>query len=393
MKKNYDVVIIGGGVQGLSLAYNLARGGLHSVAVLDKCYPGSGASGRNGEMIRSAFGSREWIRLFDRSLQMWETLSRDLDFNVMFTRCGYLVLASTAEEFSLCQTNIKRQNEFSLRCRLVDATAVTDLIPALNPRLVFGGIFQKNGGIARHDAVVWAYARAARRLKVDILPATGAVDVMVESGKIAGVKTTQGDIETRILVNAAGAHAKQVADMAGVELPLEIFRLEMIVTEPLKPFLPVALSAPHIMGYMHQTARGEFAGGAEPENLSPYTGLKSTREATQDMARKFVLLFPGMYSAKLMRQWAGVVSKTPDRGPLLGVVEEVEGFLLNAGWGGYGFMGSPAGGKLMAELIINGKAPAEIRPFSLTRFATGDLITEPTIIGLAEDSAKQKAWK
>jgi sarcosine oxidase subunit beta len=224
-------------------------------------------------------------------------------------------------------------------------------------------------------------------LKVDIFPATEAVDIMVESGKVAGVKTSRGDIETRTVVNAAGAHAKKVANMAGVALPLDIFRLEMIVTEPLKPFLPVALSAPHIMGYMHQTARGEFAGGAEPENLSPYTGLKSTREATQDMARKFVLLFPGMHSAKLMRQWAGVVSKTPDRGPLLGVVEEMEGFILNAGWGGYGFMGSPAGGKLMAELIISGEVPTEIRPFSLTRFTTGDLITEPTIIGLAEDSA------
>ncbi len=384
MKKNYDVVIIGGGVQGLSLAYNLARGGLHSVAVLDKSYLGSGASGRNGEMIRSAFGSKEWIHLFDHSLQIWETLSCDLDFNVMFTCCGYLVLASTAEEFSMCQTNIRQQNEFGLNCRLVDAAAVAELIPALNPRLISGGIFQKNGGVARHDAVVWAYARAARRLKVDVLPAIEALDIIVQSGKVAGVKTSQGDIETRTVVNAAGAHAKQVAQMAGVELPLEIFRLEMIVTEPLKPFLPVALSAPHVMGYMHQTTRGEFAGGAEPKNLAPFTGLKSTTEATQDMARKFVMLFPGMHSARLMRQWAGIVSKTPDRGPLLGIVDEVEGFILNVGWGGYGFMGSPAGGKLMAELILSGEAPAEIRPFNLTRFATGDFIREPTIIGLAK---------
>jgi len=391
MKNNYDVVIIGGGVQGLSLAYNLARVGLHRVAVLEKSYLGSGASGRNGEMIRSAFGSKEWIRLFDRSLQIWETLSHDLDFNVMFTRCGYLVLASTPEELSLCRTNIKRQSEFGLGCRLVGADVITKLIPALNARIVTGGIFQKNGGVARHDAVVWAYARAARRLKVDIFPFTEAVDIIVKSRKVAMVRTTQGDIETRTVVNAAGAHAKQVANMAGVELPLEIFRLEMIVTEPLKPFLSVALSAPHFMAYMHQTARGEFAGGAEPENLSPFTGLKSTREAAQDMARKFVLLFPGMHSAKLMRQWAGVVSKTPDRGPLLGDVEGVEGFILNAGWGGYGFMGSPAGGKLMAELIVSGEAPVEIRPFSLTRFTTGDLITEPTIIGLAEDNPQQQA--
>jgi len=384
MKKKYDVVIVGGGVQGLSLAYNLARYGLHRVAVLEKSYIGSGASGRNGEMIRSAFASEEWIRLFDKSLRIWETLSGELDFNVMFTRHGYLILASTSEEMAACQNNIKRQNELGIGTRLVDAEEVINLIPALNTQVVTGGIFQSDGGFARHDAVVWAYARAARRLKVDICPFTEVIDIVVKSGKVLGVKTTQGDIETRTVVNAAGAYARRVAGMIGVELPLEIYRLEMMVTEPLKPFLRVALSSPHMMGYMHQTTRGEFAGGAEPENFSPYTGLKSTLVAAQDMARKFVFLFPGLYGARLMRQWAGVVSKTPDRGPLLGAVEEVEGFILSVGWGGYGFMGSPAGGKLMAQLIINGEAPAEIRPFSPKRFKTGELITESTIIGLAE---------
>ena len=388
MKKKYDVVIVGGGVQGLSLAYNLARGGLHRVAVLEKSYIGSGASGRNGEMIRSAFASEEWIRLFDKSLRIWETLSGELDFNVMFTRHGYLILASTSEEMAACQNNIKRQNELGIGTRLVDAEEVINLIPALNTQVVTGGIFQSDGGFARHDAVVWAYARAARRLKVDICPFTEVIDIVVKSGKVLGVKTTQGDIETRTVVNAAGAYARRVAGMVGVELPLEIYRLEMMVTEPLKPFLRVALSSPHVMGYMHQTTRGEFAGGAGSENLSPYTGLKSTRVAVQDMARKFVFLFPGLYGARLMRQWAGVVSKTPDRGPLLGAVEEVEGFILSAGWGGYGFMGSPAGGKLMAELIINGEAPAEIRPFSPKRFKTGELITESTIIGLAEKNVQ-----
>ncbi len=384
MKKKYDVVIVGGGVQGLSLAYNLARGGLHKVAVLEKSYIGSGASGRNGEMIRSAFASEEWIRLFDKSLRIWETLSGELDFNVMFTRCGYLVLASTSEEMAACQNNIKRQNELGLGTCLVDAEEVINLIPALNTQVVTGGIFQSDGGFARHDAVVWAYARAARRLNVDICPFIEVVDIVVKSGKVLGVKTTKGDIETRTVVNAAGAYAGRVAGMVGIELPLEIYRLEMMVTEPLKPFLRVALSSPHILGYMHQTTRGEFAGGTGFENPLPYTGLKSTRVAVQDMARKFVFLFPGLYGARLMRQWAGVVSKTPDRGPLLGAVEEVEGFILSAGWGGYGFMGSPAGGKLMAELIINGEAPAEIRPFSPIRFKTGELITESTIIGLAE---------
>ena len=137
------------------------------------------------------------------------------------------------------------------------------------------------------------------------------------------------------------------------------------------------------MCYMHQTARGEFAGGAEVEGRLPFLGLKSTGIALQTMARRFTNLFPGLSGARLMRQWAGVVSKTPDRGPLLGRVDEVEGFILSAAWGGLGFMGSPAGGKLIAELILTGEIPQEIRPFSLERFRTGKLIIEPTSVGLA----------
>lgn len=390
MKKSYDAVIIGGGVQGLSLAYNLALRGLKRIAVLEKSYIGSGASGRNGEMIRSAFGSEEWIRLFDTSLRIWETLSVELDFNVMFTRCGYLVLAATSDELSSYGKNSEKQNELGLSTRLADAGEVTDLIPALNPEMARGGIFQKDGGVARHDAVVWAYANAARRLAVDIFPFTEVIQVVVKSGRVTGVRTAKENISSRIVVNAAGAFASQVAKFAGLDLPLKVYRLEMIVTEPLKPFLQVALSSPHLMAYMHQTARGEFAGGAEPENLFPFTGLRNTWEAARDMARKFVMLFPGLHHAKLMRQWAGVVSKTPDRGPLLGAVEEVEGFYLNAGWGGYGFMGSPVGGRLMAELIAEGKAPADIRPFNPNRFRTGEEIMEPTIIGVAEEDVERQ---
>jgi sarcosine oxidase subunit beta len=174
--------------------------------------------------------------------------------------------------------------------------------------------------------------------------------------------------------------------MAGVNLPLDIYRLEMIVTEPLKPFLGVALSSPHFLAYMHQTARGEFAGGAEPADLQPHTGLRSTRGAVQDMARKFGRLFPGLRAARLMRQWAGVVAKSPDRGPLLGKTDGVKDFFVNVGWGGYGFMGAPAGGLLMAELIADGRTPDAMRPFAPDRFETGKTIFEPTIIGAAEDA-------
>lgn len=382
MRKSYDVVIVGGGVQGLSVAYNLARNGLRNIAVVEKSYLGSGASGRNGEMVRSAFGSKEYIRFYHKSLQLWETLSTELDFNVMFSRSGYLVLATTAEELESYRPHVDTQKKFGLKSHIMDAHEVRHLVPALNQELAAGGIFQPEAGSARHDAVVWAYARAARRLKAEIFPFTEVTDIVVKSGCVEGVKTASGDIQTQTVVNAAGAFAGKLAAMVNIELPINIYRLEMMVTEPLKPFLPVALSSPRLMSYMHQTARGEFAGGAEVEGRLPFAGLKSTSIAIQTMARKFTSLFPGLSAARLMRQWAGVVAKTLDRGPLLGRVDEVKGFILNAAWGGMGFMGAPAGGKLMADFIFTGDVPPEIKPFSPERFKTGKLVVEPTLVGL-----------
>ena len=197
MRKGYDVVIIGGGIQGLALAYYLARDGSQRVVVFEKNYLGSGASGRNGEMIRSAFGSREWIGLWDKSLQLWENLAAELGFNVMFTRHGYLVLAANPEEFEGCRRNKETQQEFGLSTSIMDAEDVTKLIPAINPDMVAGGLLQTNAGFARHDAAIWAYAGAARRLNVDIFPFTEVTDIVVKSGRVQAVKTSGGEVETR----------------------------------------------------------------------------------------------------------------------------------------------------------------------------------------------------
>lgn len=375
MHSSYDVVIIGGGVQGLSLAYNLAKKGLHSVAVLEKSYIGSGASGRNGEMIRSAFGSKEWIRLFNLSLQLWEKLSDELDFNVMFTRCGYLVLAAISDEIKAYRTFVDLQKSFGLDTRLINQDEVLHRIPAINPEMAAGGIFQPGGGFARHDAVLWAYEKAARRLRVDIIPFTEVKDIIIENNVVTCVKTTEGNIATRTVVNAAGGHAKKIAAMAGVELPTQVYRLEMLATEPLKPFLPVAVSSPHTLSYMHQTTRGEFVGGTETAHIAPVESIRSTGGAVQDMAGKFVHLFPGLSGVKLMRQWAGIVDMAPDASPVLGPVAGAKGFVLDCGWV-YGFMGAPAAGKLLADFILAGKMPSDIRPFNFNRFAEGKLIQD-----------------
>jgi sarcosine oxidase subunit beta len=380
MRKHYDIVIIGGGIHGLSLAYYLAREGSQRVAVFEKSYLGSGASGRNGEMIRSAFGSREWIGLWDKSLQLWENLAAELGFNVMFTRQGYLVLATNPEEFERLRKNQKTQHELGLTTSLLDRRDVMRLIPAINPDMVAGGLLQKNGGFARHDAAIWGYARAARRLGVDIFPFTEVTDIVVQSGRVRTVKTTGGEVETRTVVNAAGAHDRRIAQMAGLELPTVAHRIEIMVTEPLKPFLPKAVSSPGLLCYMHQSTRGEFIGGAEKDDFVPSTSMRNSLGTTCAIAAKYVRLFPQLAGVRMMRQWTGLISQTPDHAPIIGSVPDIEGFLLSVAWSGYGFMGGPGGGKALSEYILSGDLPPEIRPFNAQRFKTGKLVIEPAII-------------
>jgi sarcosine oxidase subunit beta len=380
MRKNYDVVIVGGGIHGLALAYYLARDSSRRVVVFEKNYLGSGASGRNGEMIRSAFGSRQWIALWDKSLRLWEDLAAELKFNVMFTRHGYMILATNNKEFESLKQNSITQHEFGLATVILEAGEVLKMIPAMNPDMVAGGLLQTNAGFARHDAAIWGYARAARRLGVDIFPFTEVTDIVVESGRVKAVKTSRGDVETETVVNAAGAHDQKIARMAGFELSAEVHRNEIMVTEPLKPFLPKAVSAPGILCYMHQSSRGEFIGGAEKDDFKPSLSMKNSLGTTCAIARKYVRLFPRLAGVRMMRQWTGLISSTVDHAPILGPVPQVQGFILSVAWGGYGFMGGPGGGKALAEYILSGQVPPEIRPFHSERFITGELVIEPAII-------------
>jgi sarcosine oxidase subunit beta len=245
--------------------------------------------------------------------------------------------------------------------------------------MVRGGIMQPDAGFARHDALLWAYMRAVRRLNVDIFSDTEVKDIKTENGRIKSVKTTRGKIETATVVNAAGGQAGHIAEMVGVQLPSDTYCLEMIVTEPLKPFLTPALASLNIMGYMHQSTRGEFSGGADQEKFEPTKSLKSTWLLTRDMAAKFVRLFPGLAGVRLMRQWGGLVDMTADIAPVLGPAPGVKGFLLDCGWV-YGFMGAPAGGKYLAEYILSGEMPPEIAPFGLERFSTGKLVYDQSLL-------------
>lgn len=375
----YDAVIVGGGLQGIALSYELAKRDFGRIAVLEARYPGSGASGRNGEMIRSAFATDEWVGLFDDSLRRWHTLSAELDFNVLFTKAGYLLLASTDAACKAGARNVVLQRRHGLRVELLDHDEVRALCPEMAPEMIAGGVLQTDAGFAHHDATLWAYAQAAARRGVEIHPYTTMTGFDVAAGAVRSVTTTRGEISTRVVVDAGGGQAREIALLAGVDVPVETLRLEAMVTEPLAPFLRPAVSCPAIMGYCHQTTRGEFVGGTEPDAPTPSMSIRSTLEGARDMATKFVRLFPGLAGVRMMRHWSGLVTQTADVAPILGRAPELEGFYIDCGWV-YGFVGAPAAAALMAELIATGATPPTLEPFGVERFASGRLIRETSLV-------------
>jgi sarcosine oxidase subunit beta len=384
LRRSYEVVIIGGGVHGLALAHGLADRGMRSVAVLEARWPGSGASGRNGELIRSAFGTVEWIRFYEHSVRLWHQLSAKLDFNVLFTPGGYTVIASNEDDLERCRSAVTRQRELAVRTRFVTGDEVRELVPAIAPEVALGGYHQSDGGYAHHDAVVWGYAQAAARMGVEIHPYTTVEQVLTDAGRVQGVVTNRGQTSAPIVVNAAGAFSREIAALAGVDLPVERYRIEALVTESLRPFMKPAISLISLHGYAHQTSRGEFVGGTEFALPDRSDSLRVTRPMLIDMAQKFVRVIPQLAGVRVTRHWAGLVSQAADLASVLGPVPELDGFWLSCGWL-YGFMGAPASGDLLAESIVTGRVHEWVEPFGIERLRTGKLIVDETLIQKPED--------
>jgi sarcosine oxidase subunit beta len=379
-RAGYDVVIVGAGIQGLATAYELAKLGHTDVLVLDRSWPGSGASGRNGELIRSAFASPEWCDLFELARLKWLGLSEELDHNVLFNRTGYAVLASTEKQWKTCVADATFQNSRGIKSELLDERAARELLPAANPEMVRGAVFQTGAGFAHHDACVGGYLENAARMGVDIVCNEEVVAIERKSGIVTGVRTASGQtIGARIVLNAAGGDAPDLDDLAGVASSLVSARLEMIVTQPVRPFLRPGLAALNLLGYCHQTGRGEFVGGTERHGVDETKSLNGSLEMLKDMATKFVGLFPLLAGVNLLRHWAGTVSQTPDLAPILGPVPDLEGYLLSTGWV-YGFMGAPAAGELLAKYITTGVVDKRMTPFGIQRVLEGKWIREGSLV-------------
>jgi len=380
LRSSYDVVIIGGGVHGLATAYELGKRGVKNVAVLEASYLGSGASTRNTAIIRSNYRTAQGVAFYDESVKLYERLSVDLGFNVMFSQRGHLTLAHTELGIAGLRLRAETNQLLKIDSQVIFPDEIRKLAPALDlskkPRFpILAALWHPPGGIIRHDAVVWGYARRAEQLGVDLHQFTEVTGIDVADGRVTGVQTSRGPIRTGIVVNATAGWASTIAEMVNLRIPIFTHPLQALVTEPLKPFLDPVLVSATLHVYVSQTDRGELVIGSEIDPYSSYS-RRSTLPFMESSAAHIVELLPSVAGVKVLRQWAGICDMTPDYSPIMGVVSDIGGFILDVGWGTYGFKAGPAAGKNIAELIATGKTPEMIRPFALERFAKDELIGE-----------------
>ena len=380
LKRRYDVVIVGGGSHGLSTAYYLAKNhGITDVAVLDKSYIGSGAAGRNTTIIRANYRTSEGAEFYKASLKLYEHLSADLDFNMLFSQQGHLTLAHSDRAMITMTERAEVNQLLGIDSRVIYPDKIARLCPEMDLSQdvtwpVMGALYHPPGGIIRHDAVVWGYARGADSRGAEIHPYTEVTGIERSNGRVTGVRTTRGDIQCDMVVNATAGWSTLIADMADVPLPITTHILQAFVTEPLKPFLDVIIVSSQMHIYVSQTDRGEFLIGAE---IEPYTTYKTvgTFPFLEYSARHVLELFPQLESVRILRTWSGICDLSPDYSPILGETE-VKGFLISTGWGTYGFKAAPIVGTTLAELIATRKTPALIEPFALERFYKDALVSE-----------------
>ena len=386
-KPRYDMVIVGGGGHGLATAYYLAKQhGITDVAVVEKGWLGGGNTGRNTTVVRSNYFFPESVRLYDMALKLYEGLSRELNYNIMLSQRGMISLAHTPAEMEMAARVVNAMQINGTDAELFSPEDVRRVLPIYNfgPKARYpalGGVWQGRSGTARHDAVAWGYARAASRLGVHILQQCEVTDFLVEGGRCRGIVTRRGTIRADKVGLAVAGHSSQMAAKAGFRLPVTSYALQACVSEPVKPILDTVVLSPGAGTYASQSDKGEMVVGGGLDRIPSY-GQRGNLPVLETVLSGLVEMFPAFRQLNLMRQWAGIVDVVPDSSPILGE-SPLPGLFLNCGWGTGGFKSIPAGGVLLAHLMVTGQHHDISRPFDLDRFTTGRLIDEAAGSGIA----------
>ena len=385
-KKSYDAIIVGAGGHGLATAYYLGKNhGLTNVAIIEKGWLGGGNTGRNTTIIRSNYLQDPSAAIYEKARGLYETLSQDLNYNIMFSPRGLLMLAQTHHEVRGYLRTAHANMLQGVVTEYIGPDRVKELVPIINidgPRYpVLGALYQARGGTARHDAVAWGYARACSAMGMDVIQQCEVKGVTTENGQVTGVDTTKGHIGCRKLGIVVAGHSGQVAEMAGFRLPIEAVALQALVSEPIKPCMDVVVMANTVHGYMSQSDKGEMVIGGGTDGFNNFTQRGSFHHIEETL-RALVETFPMISRLKMLRQWGGIVDMTGDRSPIISKTPLANCF-INCGWGTGGFKAIPGSGWAMAELMAKGEPGPLAEAFGMNRFREGRFIDESVAAGVA----------
>lgn len=384
-QKEYDVIIVGGGGHGLATAYYLAKEcGVGRVAVLEKGWLGGGNTGRNTTIVRSNYLWDESAALYDHAVNLWEGLTQELNFNVMFSQRGLLHLAHSVHDM---QEIGRRGNAIYLNgidSEFLTPAQVKEMVPNINLNCrypVMGALLQRRGGTALHDAVAWGFARGADNAGVDIIQNCEVTGFDIQNGTVKGVETSRGYIGAKKVGVVTAGHSSVMAEKAGFRMPLESFPLQALVSEPLKPIIDQVIMSNGVHAYISQSNKGELVIGASSDAYNSYS-QRGSFDILEDTLEAIVELYPHLSRVRMMRHWGGIVDVTVDRSPIISTTP-VKNMFFNCGWGTGGFKATPGSGHVFAHTIANGEMTDIAAPFSMYRFHSGALIDEGAAAAVA----------
>jgi len=385
--RSYDVIVVGGGGHGLATAYYLAaEHKVGRIAVLEKGWIGGGNTGRNTTIVRSNYLWDESAHLYEKSLQLWEGLSQELNFNVMFSQRGVMNLGHSLQDMRdiYRRSNANRLN--GIDSEILNPAQIKAMVPAMNVSAnarypVLGASFQARGGVARHDAVAWGFARAADEHGVDIIQNCEVTGICKENGVVTGVETNRGMIRASKVAVVAAGHSSVLGDLAGLRMPIESHPLQALVSEPLKPVLDTVVMSNAVHGYVSQSDKGELVIGAGIDAYIGY-GQRGSFSIIEGNVAAIVELFPIFSRVRMLRQWGGIVDVCPDACPIISKTS-LKGLYFNCGWGTGGFKATPGSGWVFAHTVAHDEPHALNAAFNMERFTTGALIDEHGAAGVA----------